>query len=399
MGERPTMRRGGAVTANSRVRGGGAATGGPAPRRRLRRGSTLRGAALAVVLAAAVITVAGPRAAAAGAPQVVPLGTAAPNDSYTTVAGGKASLGALHGQPTLLWLVTTWCQHCQAGTQALAANINTLASYGVHVVELEMANDMGKSGPSIASFGRQYAGTAYRSRDWTWGEASKRLTQTYDPGGYTNIYYLIAGNGRVTYVNASPDASMSSLMVAAVDLSRGITGPMGPEDVPDPSAPSLAGLGKAATGKTVDGISCNTSEQLLFHVHTHLTIFVAGKQRSIPAGIGIAPPRGAQKTPYGPFVDSGSCFYWLHTHAKDGIIHIESPVKRTYTLGEFFDIWGQPLGPDRVGPAKGKVTAFVDGQPYHGDPRAIQLGSDVQVQLDVGTPVVKARLIRFPKGL
>jgi hypothetical protein len=30
-------------------------------------------------------------------------------------------------------------------------------------------------------------------------------------------------------------------------------------------------------------------------------------------------------------------FTWLHTHAADDIIHTESPVNRTYTLGEFFD--------------------------------------------------------------
>ena len=29
---------------------------------------------------------------------------------------------------------------------------------------------------------------------------------------------------------------------------------------------------------------------------------------------------------------------WLHTHAADGIVHIESPVDRTYTLGNFFDV-------------------------------------------------------------
>jgi len=40
---------------------------------------------------------------------------------------------------------------------------------------------------------------------------------------------------------------------------------------------------------------------------------------------------------------------WLHTHAADGIIHTESPVERTYTLGDFFDIWGQPLGRHQVG--------------------------------------------------
>src|SRR5581483_12030445 len=30
----------------------------------------------------------------------------------------------------------------------------------------------------------------------------------------------------------------------------------------------------------------------------------------------------------------------LHTHEPDGIIHVESPVNRKFTLGEFFDVWG-----------------------------------------------------------
>ncbi|HEX9235017.1 MAG TPA: hypothetical protein VF972_01920 [Actinomycetota bacterium] len=30
----------------------------------------------------------------------------------------------------------------------------------------------------------------------------------------------------------------------------------------------------------------------------------------------------------------------IHTHDATGIIHIESPTPRTFTLGEFFDVWG-----------------------------------------------------------
>ncbi len=30
----------------------------------------------------------------------------------------------------------------------------------------------------------------------------------------------------------------------------------------------------------------------------------------------------------------------LHTHDASGIIHVESSVKRNYTLGEFLNIWG-----------------------------------------------------------
>ncbi len=173
----------------------------------------------------------------------------------------------------------------------------------------------------------------------------------------------------------------------------------GPEGVPVPAGPDLAPVTSSARGATVDGIRCQRSEQVLFHIHAHLAVFVDGSSRRIPYGIGIAPPRQVQQTANGAFVTGGSCFYWLHTHAADGIIHIESPVKRTYTLGEFFDIWHQPLGPDRVGPARGKVTAFVGGRRYTGNVRDIPLAAHAVIQLDVGRPVVAPRPVRFPSGL
>jgi hypothetical protein len=171
-------------------------------------------------------------------------------------------------------------------------------------------------------------------------------------------------------------------------------GTVGPENVPIPSAPALAGTSAATAGQAIDGISCQTSEQTVFHIHTHLTIFVNGQQRQVPPAIGI-PGAVAQQTSAGPFIGSGTCFYWLHTHAADGIIHIESPVERTYTLGEFFDEWGQPLGPGQVGPATGKVTAIVNGKVFKGNPRDVPLGSHEDLQLDVGTPLIAPETINW----
>ena len=71
----------------------------------------------------------------------------------------------------------------------------------------------------------------------------------------------------------------------------------------------------------------------------------------------------------------------------------ESPVERTYTLGNFFDEWGQPLGPGQVGPAKGKVTAIVNGKVFKGNPRDVPLGSHENLQLDVGTPLIAPETI------
>jgi hypothetical protein len=170
-------------------------------------------------------------------------------------------------------------------------------------------------------------------------------------------------------------------------------GTPGPETVPVPSGPKLATLLTAASGQTVDGIQCQTNEQLVLHVHTHLTIFVNGKAQVIPYGIGI-PGFQAVNAKGGPFVQTGSCFYWLHVHANDGIIHIESPsTTESFTLGQFFDEWGIPLSKTQVGPAKGAVTVFFTSpgkkaQLYTGNPRDIPLGDHYQIQLVVGTPIV-----------
>jgi hypothetical protein len=136
----------------------------------------------------------------------------------------------------------------------------------------------------------------------------------------------------------------------------------------------------------------------VLHIHTHLAIFVRGAPRQVSYGVGIAPPLEVQSTAGGPFA-GGAGFSWLHTHAPDGIIHIESPEPRTFTLGQFFDIWNQPLGRNRVGPATGAVTALFNGRRWLGDPRGIPLLAHAQIQLDVGRPLVAFEPIAFPPGL
>src|SRR5579864_802366 len=186
-------------------------------------------------------------------------------------------------------------------------------------------------------------------------------------------------------------AAASAVAAAAIGaglVSAGtFAGAPGPEGPPIERGPNLAPAGAPAPGTSVDGIQCGPTEQLVFHIHARLTIFVGGRSVRVPAGVGIANPQ-AQGSPRGAFVVSGACFAWLHTHAADGIIHMESPLQRTFTVGNFFDVWKQPLGPTRVGPAHGRVVAFVNGKLWHGDPRSIPLHAHTQVQLDVGRPLV-----------
>jgi hypothetical protein len=194
----------------------------------------------------------------------------------------------------------------------------------------------------------------------------------------------LSGGGRAsggTNANTAPLSTLGTL------IPPGPLGAAGPETLPIENGPALAPAASPALGASVDGIQCGAGEQVAFHIHARLTIFVDGKSRSVPGGVGIADPQ-TQSTPEGPFVANGSCFSWLHTHAADGVIHIESPVQRVYTLGNFFDIWHQPLSRTQAGPANGPVTVLYNGNVWTGNPRDVPLNAHAQIQLEVGKPLV-----------
>ena len=141
---------------------------------------------------------------------------------------------------------------------------------------------------------------------------------------------------------------------------------------------STARLAEMPAGQTVDGIRCDSSEGAVFHIHQHLTILDHGKPIDIPSDVGRP--------------EAGACFYWMHTHTSDGIVHVESPVMRTFTLGNFFDIWGEPLSTTHVAAIvlkKGQLHVFLDGEPYHGDPRSIEMSLHADIVLEAGAPFVK----------
>jgi hypothetical protein len=205
----------------------------------------------------------------------------------------------------------------------------------------------------------------------------------------------LAGCGSSNSSSSSSTATSAATNTGATSTtSAPAAGQIGPEGIPLESGPNLGPASSTLPGTTIDGIQCAPIEQLAYHIHAHLQVFVNGQPRALPGAIGLLGPV-SQQTQNGAFWGAQKCYYWLHTHASDGIIHIESPTPRIYTLGDFFDEWHQPLSSTQVATASGKVTAFVDGKPYPGSIRSIPLKPHALVQLDVGSPVVAFAPISF----
>jgi hypothetical protein len=202
-----------------------------------------------------------------------------------------------------------------------------------------------------------------------------------------------AGGGHGWWINAGVQVVVFAIVVIAGASLGGCSS--GGQD----TNPALLVSQAGQTGAAVDDIPSSAAEQTQFHIHTHLQIYVNGAQKLIPYGVGIVAPYQLTHSQNGPFVNRGKAFYWLHTHDETGVIHIESPVRRGFTLGNFFDIWGQPLSPDQVGPAHGTVTAFINGQPVSGNPRGIELYPHAVIQLNVGTPTVPPQPYTFAPDL
>jgi hypothetical protein len=118
---------------------------------------------------------------------------------------------------------------------------------------------------------------------------------------------------------------------------------------------TLAANRGAQPGATVDGISCDQLEHSTVHYHAHVSIYINGAAVQVPQYVGIS--------------TEASCFYWMHTHTSDGIIHIEAPTQQPYTLGNFFHIWSEQFSqlgyPLQLGDSRGWTAVQGRFPRYH----------------------------------
>jgi hypothetical protein len=143
------------------------------------------------------------------------------------------------------------------------------------------------------------------------------------------------------------------------------------------SIPSIKFLPNAnAAAVPIDNIKCESLEGTVFHIHAKLDIFINGQNFTLPALIGI----------------TNDCLYWMHTHDETGIIHIESPIQKNFTLGEFFDIWKQKLSNNQVlnytTDSNHPLNVYVNGTktPNGVDFRTINIHAHDVIAIVYGTP-------------
>jgi hypothetical protein len=123
------------------------------------------------------------------------------------------------------------------------------------------------------------------------------------------------------------------------------------------------------------GLEPLSQEGQALHIHQHLDLYVDGERVTVPAQIGI---------------DAGGAFISdLHTHETDGIMHVESPKPQSFTLGQFFAVWGLPLGSSCIGGLceedGRRLRVWVDGREVTADPTRIVLAEHQEIAIAYGT--------------
>jgi hypothetical protein len=178
-------------------------------------------------------------------------------------------------------------------------------------------------------------------------------------GGSDNASKTTTGTGNAKGVQLGPSfGSMSSL----------------PGVLTTPP-PWRANAGKLQLRLRAIGLDPLTAEGQALHIHQHLDLFANGRHVTVPANIGID--------------SSGKFLAALHTHDNSGIMHVESPVVTSFTLGQFFGVWGLRLDARCIGGlcARGakRLRAWVNGKAVAADPTRIILAEHQEIVLAYGT--------------
>ena len=177
------------------------------------------------------------------------------------------------------------------------------------------------------------------------------------------LYFALRGSGSNT--------TATTTGTTATEGSNPLNQLPGIRKTKPPWAPEYAHLNDRLPKLNLDA---NPTEVLTYHIHQHLDIFVNGKKVAVPAAIGI---------------NDSAYITELHTHAPDGIIHIEAPSNKHYTLGDFFAEWGVFLSNKCVGAYCDGYKWYINGKQQTGSAFAHELKPHEQIVFVIGKPPAK----------
>lgn len=195
-------------------------------------------------------------------------------------------------------------------------------------------------------------------------------------------------------------SSSTSLLLSAAILAGCGAAARGPAPIPvaigsGPAyrPPSLSRAVSAA--QPIGPLRCSGSRARRLGVFVEL--FAHRRVVLIPAGVGIAPPRVES----GAYVSGGRCSYPVRTQEPTGVIEVAAGTRAT--LGDLFDVWGQPLSRTRLAafraPPGSPVRVYVNGRRRPGDPRSTPLDRHTAIVVELGAYLPPHPAYRFPPGL
>jgi len=199
-------------------------------------------------------------------------------------------------------------------------------------------------------------------------------------------------------MRSRPVYGLLALLFVGVALMRGVLATAGARDsAAAGTASALPGLlsGPAPWGSNTTLLGARLArldlpalerEGTVLHTHQHLDVFVDGKHVTVPAGIGI---------------DVADLFISpIHTHDTTGIVHVESPFVRRFTLGELFGVWGVRLNSSCLGgycSGNGEtLRIYVNGRFHRGDPQSIALTPHEEIAVVFGR--AGGHAVRIPRS-
>jgi hypothetical protein len=139
----------------------------------------------------------------------------------------------------------------------------------------------------------------------------------------------------------------------------------------------------SGNGQSIDGVNCTNSEA--YHIHGMVSIYRNGTRLALPADIG-----------------RNGCTYELHTHFRSGVVHVETNAQKTFTFGQLFEVWNQPLGTSNVGGIAGAAKFYlIENEKVTpvDHPEDVEITSHRELAIVIGTPPAALVRHRWPSDL